>query len=122
ARLERRVHAGDPRGVYEARLLVVQAREALAAGRSISVAVWPDPPEDLRAVPIDAALAVHYTAEMQDRLERVDRALAATGDDAQAALAAFREVHAMKGAALAVSDEVTAWFCHGLEERLHAAS
>ncbi len=122
ARLERRVQAGDPRAVYDARLLVVQAREALAAGRSISVAVWPDPPEDLRAVPIDAALAVHYTAEMQDRLERVDRALAATGDDAQAALAAFREVHAMKGAALAVSDEVTAWFCHGLEERLRAAS
>src|SRR6185369_17487962 len=62
-----------------------------------------------------------YTAEMQDRLERVDRALAATGNDGQAALAAFREVHAMKGAALAVSDEVTAWFCHGLEERLRAA-
>jgi two-component system chemotaxis sensor kinase CheA len=121
ARLERRVQAGDPRAVYDARLLVAQAREALAAGRSIHVAVWPDPPEDLRAVPIDAGLAAHYTAEMQDRLERVDRALAATGDDAQAALAAFREVHAMKSAALAVSDEVTAWFCHGLEERLRAA-
>ena len=121
ARLERRVHTGDPRAVYDARLLVIQAREALAAGRPVSVAVWPDPPEDLRATPIDPALAVRYTAEMQDRLERVDRALAATGDDGQAALAAFREVHAMKGAALAVSDEVTAWFCHGLEERLRAA-
>ena len=121
ARLERRVLGGDPRAAYDARLLIIQAREALAAGRPISVAVWPDPPEDLRAVPIDPALAVHYTAEMQDRLGRVDRALAATGDDGQAALAAFREVHAMKGAALAVSDEVTAWFCHGLEERLRAA-
>jgi chemotaxis protein histidine kinase CheA len=121
ARLERRVLSGDPRAAYDARLLIIQAREALAAGRPIVVAVWPDPPEDLRAVPIDPALAIHYTAEMQDRLERVDRALAATGDDGQAALAAFREVHAMKGAALAVSDEVTAWFCHGLEERLRAA-
>ena len=121
ARLERRVLAGDPRAVYDARLLIIQAREALAAGRPVSTAVWPDPPEDLRATPINPSLAVHYTAEMQDRLERVDRALAATGDDGQAALAAFREVHAMKGAALAVSDEVTAWFCHGLEERLRAA-
>jgi two-component system chemotaxis sensor kinase CheA len=121
ARLERRVLAGDPRAVYDARLLIIQAREALAAGRPVSVSVWPDPPEDLRATPINPSLAAHYTAEMQDRLERVDRALAATGDDGQAALAAFREVHAMKGAALAVSDEVTAWFCHGLEERLRAA-
>ena len=121
ARLERRVLAGDPRAVYDARLLIIQAREALAAGRPVSTAVWPEPPEDLRATPINPSLAVHYTAEMQDRLERVDRALAATGDDGQAALAAFREVHAMKGAALAVSDEVTAWFCHGLEERLRAA-
>ncbi len=120
-RLERRVIAGDPRAAYDARILIIQARDALAAGQRISVAVWPDPPEDLRAVPIDAAIAVNYTAEMQDRLERLDRALAATGDDRQAALAAFREVHAMKGAALAVLDEVTAWFCHGLEERLRAA-
>ena len=121
-RLERRVIAGDPRAAYDARILIIQARDALAAGRRINVSVWPDPPEDLRATPIDIALAPNYTAEMQDRLEHVDRALAATGDDGQAALAAFREVHAMKGAALAVSDEVTAWFCHGLEERLRAAS
>lgn len=120
-RLERRVIAGDPRAAYDARVLIIQARDALAAGRRINVAVWPEPPEDLRATPIDLALALNYTAEMQDRLERVDRALAATGNDGQAALAAFREVHAMKGAALAVSDEVTAWFCHGLEERLRAA-
>ena len=120
-RLERRVIAGEPRAAYDARILIIQARDALAAGRRISVAVWPEPPEDLRATPIDLALAINYTAEMQDRLERIDRALAATGNDGQAALAAFREVHAMKGAALAVSDEVTAWFCHGLEERLRAA-
>ena len=119
ARLERRFIAGDPRAVADARLLVADAATALAAGQSIGAPVWPEPPEDLRAVARDTG-ATGYASEMQDRLARLDRALAATGDDVTAALAAFRDVHAMKGAALAVSDEVTAWFCHGLEELLRA--
>jgi two-component system chemotaxis sensor kinase CheA len=120
ARLERRLLAGDLQAVGEARELLAEASAALAAGRPIDAPLWPEPPAGLLASTIDPMLFGRYTAEMQDRLERIDRALAA-GDDVQAALAAYREVHAMKGAALAVSDEVTAWFCHGLEERLRAA-
>lgn len=119
ARLERRFMAGDAGAVVAARDLVADAAAALAAGRPIGASVWPEPPDDLRAVPRDTS-STGYATEMQDRLARLDRALGATGDDITASLAAFRDVHAMKGAALAVSDEVTSWFCHGLEERLRA--
>lgn len=121
ARLERRLIAGDLKAIADARGLLAEASAALAAGDPIAAPLWPEPPVDLCATPIDPLLHGTYTAEMQDRIERIDRALAA-GDDVQAALAAYREVHAMKGAALAVSDEVTTWFCHGLEERLRVFS
>jgi two-component system chemotaxis sensor kinase CheA len=120
ARLERRLVTGDPLAILDAKVLVMQAATALAAGRPVPTRTWPEPPDDLRATPLDASIAPRYRAEMQDRLARVDAALSTTGDDAASVLSAFRDVHAMKGAALAVSDEVTAWFCHGLEERLRA--
>lgn len=119
-RLERRHQAGDPEAAEAARVLVSNAAAALAAGRAIAAVVWPEPPHDLAPTALVAEGAARYVEEMQDRLARVDRALASAADDVAAALAAFREVHAMKGAALAVNDEVTAWFCHGLEERLRA--
>ncbi len=120
ARIERRLHAGDPLAVDDARALVTAAAFALEAGRSPSPSLWPDPPADLQAAPLEPGVAARYRAEMADRLARVDGALAASGDDLGATLAAFRDVHAMKGAAHAASDEVTAWFCHGLEEILRA--
>jgi two-component system chemotaxis sensor kinase CheA len=120
ARIERRLLAADPEAAADAHRVVTEAMEALAAGRAPALPSWPEPPADLRALPLDAAVAERYRAEMQDRLARVDDALAASGDDGAAVLSAFRDVHAMKGAAHAVADEVTAWFCHGLEERLRA--
>jgi two-component system, chemotaxis family, sensor kinase CheA len=119
ARLERRVLAGEEGALAEARARVAEAASALAGGCPVPSSVWPEPPDDLRAPPLDPELSSRYAAEMRDRLERFDRALASE-DDEQALLAAYREVHAMKGAALAASDEATAWFCHGLEERLQA--
>lgn len=118
ARLERRFLAADLGSLGEARALIAEASSALSTGRPITTAAWPEPPGDLRALPLDTATAGRYAAEMQDRLARVDAALGQSRDDLEAALSAYRDVHAMKGAALAVSDEVTAWFCHGLEERL----
>ncbi len=120
ARIERRLLAGDPLAARDARAVVAEVTAELAAGRPPAASSWPEPPADLRAVPLDAALAARYRAEMADRIARVDGALATSDDDLAATLAAFRDVHAMKGAALAVGDEVTAWFCHGLEERLRA--
>jgi chemotaxis protein histidine kinase CheA len=118
ARIERRLMAGDALAAPDARTIVAEVTAALAAGLALPAPSWPEPPADLRAAPLDAALAARYRAEMADRIARVDSALATSGDDVAATLAAFRDVHAMKGAALAVADEVTAWFCHGLEERL----
>lgn len=115
ARLERRLIAGDASALDEARGRVEGARDALAVGAPIPGAVWPEAPDDLRVG--REARDERYVAEMQDRLARIDDALAG-GEDLLAAAAAFREVHAMKGAALAVMDELVAWFCHGLEERL----
>ena len=116
-RVERRLSAGDPGALGDARALVAAARVSLAAGHGFATPAWPVPPADLEITAIAPAASAIYVAEMQDRLERIDAALTA-GDERQAAAAAFREVHALKGAALAVSDEVTAWFTHGLEERL----
>lgn len=118
ARVEHRLRTHDARAIQDAHGLVVQAAAALAAGRSLRVPEWPDPPDDMRALPRDPATFARYAAEMEDRLARIDHALATTGDDRAAALSVFRDVHAMKGAALAALDDVTAWFCHGLEERL----
>jgi two-component system chemotaxis sensor kinase CheA len=118
ARLERRILAGDPDASAEAHDIVEGAAESLAAGRRPEFPSWPEPAPDLRAAPLAVEVVARYRAEMQDRLARVDRALAAADDDIAATLSAFRDVHAMKGAAHAVEDEVTAWFCHGLEERL----
>ncbi len=120
ARGGRRVVAGDDLAVEDARALVAAAAAALAGGRPLEAPTWPEPPADLRATPLDASVAGRYRAEMQDRIARVDAALSAGADDVAATFAAFRDVHAMKGAALAVSDEATAWFCHGLEEILRA--
>jgi two-component system, chemotaxis family, sensor kinase CheA len=120
ARVERRFLAGDEGALAEARSMLADATSALASGAPIATSIWPEPPDDLRVLPLAASDAARYAAEMQDRLARVDGALGATSDDSAAVHAAYRDVHAMKGAALAVSDEVTAWFCHGLEERLRA--
>jgi two-component system chemotaxis sensor kinase CheA len=118
ARLERRLVAGDGAAAEDARALVAHARAAFATGAPIDLPQWPVPPDDLLAQPVDAAIYGHYVSETQDRLDRLDRALATEGEDVAAAAAAYREVHAIKSAALAAADEVTAWFCHGLEERL----
>jgi two-component system, chemotaxis family, sensor kinase CheA len=117
ARVERRLADGDEDAVRSARALVLDAQRALAEGLPIPVSTWPEPPDDLRVSP-SVAPAAPYASQMRDRIERIDEALAAPTGDLGAAAAAYREVHAMKGAALAVGDEVTAWFCHGLEERL----
>ncbi|APR84446.1 Signal transduction histidine kinase CheA [Minicystis rosea] len=118
ARLERRFLAGDGTATGAARTLIADAIEAIAAGRPITAPVWPDPPDDLQAQPRNPTVAAEYASEMTDRLARIDAAMGTSGDDIGSALAAYREVHAMKAASLAVSDDITAWFCHGLEERL----
>ena len=82
--------------------------------------VWPEPPAFLGPSTVDVKYRAEYYAAMRDRLGELDIALAST-DDALAGLErAQRGVHGMKGAAAALGDDVTAWYCHGLETALRA--
>ena len=47
ARLERRFVGGDPTALANAHRLAVAARDALASGAPVPIAVWPEPPADL---------------------------------------------------------------------------
>jgi chemotaxis protein histidine kinase CheA len=120
-RLQRRAKEGDESAHGEAVALVRTAVERLSAGESAVIARWPIPPDDLEARPLDPLVRAQYAAEVTDRLARIDDALATVDDPIEAARAAYRHVHTMKGAASAVGDEPMSWFCHGLEEKLQAA-
>ena len=52
---------------------------------------------------------------MRERLAELDEALGGEEEPASVLEQAYRGAHAMKGAAGAVGDDVTAWYCHGLE-------
>ncbi len=85
----------------------------MLSGRS-----WPEPPPMLEPSRIAPAYRAEYLAAMRDRLGELDEALSSAGDAAGAIERAYRSVHSMKGAAGAVGDDTTAWYCHGLEARL----
>ncbi|HWL88829.1 MAG TPA: Hpt domain-containing protein, partial [Polyangiaceae bacterium] len=121
-RLERRVREGEIPAIVEASRLVGRAVDRLASGRHFSGSAWPEPPSDLRPSALDPMVRTQYTEEIADRLREIDAALAFDGDPVDAAMAAFRHVHTMKGAASAVGDEPMSWFCHGLEDRLKNAT
>lgn len=121
ARIERRLVEGDETALEDARVVLAAATEALAAGKHFSCPPWPEPPLDLRGRPVSAEQKPRYAAEMMDRLGRINDSFA-HAEPATAAIASiFREIHAMKAAALAAGDEVTGWFVHGLEDRTRGA-
>ncbi|WP_394823836.1 Hpt domain-containing protein [Pendulispora albinea] len=121
-RLERRVREGEIPAIVEASHLVKRAVERLESGHRFAGSAWPEPPSDLRPQALDPMVRTQYTEEISDRLRAIDAALAFAGDPVDAAMAAYRHVHTMKGAASAVGDEPMSWFCHGLEERLKSAT
>jgi chemotaxis protein histidine kinase CheA len=120
-RLHRRVKEGDESAFGEAVTLVRTAVQRLGAGESGVAARWPIPPDDLGARPLDPLVRAQYTAEVTDRLARIDEALSSGDDPLEAVHGIYRHVHTMKGAASAVGDEPMSWFCHGLEERVKGA-
>ncbi|MFO0613285.1 MAG: Hpt domain-containing protein [Polyangiaceae bacterium] len=117
-RLERRFVGGDASAVPDAERLIATALAALGAGRPIPREAWPEPPGDLVAPEVRPQFAAGYVESIQDRLARLDAALASTSADERLFLVVYREVHTIKGAALAVGDEIMAWFAHGLEAHL----
>ncbi|NUO47891.1 MAG: hypothetical protein HOV80_03440 [Polyangiaceae bacterium] len=118
-RLERRIVAGDERAVADLGDLVRKLLDLASSGSPLPTSAWPEPPEDLRASSVPPDLYGDYAAQTRDCVRRIDAALEM--EDLEATLNIYREVHTLKGAALAVGDEVMAWFCHGLEERLRTA-
>jgi chemotaxis protein histidine kinase CheA len=120
-RVERRVRDGDPAAINDAAKLVMVAVERLSSGKSATGSVWPEPPPDLIPQTLDPLVRTQYQEEIADRLRAIDVSLENRGDPVDAAMAAYRHLHTMKGAASAVGDEPMSWFCHGLEERLRLA-
>ncbi|NUP11479.1 MAG: hypothetical protein HOW73_35995 [Polyangiaceae bacterium] len=120
-RIERRISARDPRAVTDLEELLTRLDALIREGRGLPASTWPEPPLDLRVGPTPASHPPDYASAVHDRLLRIDAALAGARD-LEAARVVFREVHTIKGAALSVGDEVMAWFCHGLEERLKVVS
>ena len=124
ARLERRLAVGEEAASYEAAELLRRAEERLLAGEPASegLTLWPLPPAWLGVRAVDPSIRAQYTAEVSDRLARIDEALSGSLEPLDAAALAYRQVHTIKGAASAVSDEPLAWFCHGLEERIRGGN
>jgi two-component system chemotaxis sensor kinase CheA len=113
--LGQRVREGGSAAREGAAVVLEEVLARLQAGGPPFATRWPIPPPPLGPTRVDPRYALEYQATMRDRLLEIDRLLAA-GDDAEATLvSAGRALHAMKGAAAAVGDDVTAWYCHGLE-------
>lgn len=107
--------------------------EALAAGFLREVArrlraklapletQWPVPPVVLIPSVVSADQRTDYRTAMFDRLTELDTVITAQEPCREGLEHAYRLVHMMKAQASSVGDDSTAWYCHGLENRLRAA-
>ena len=115
-----RIREGDHTALPAVRALLASVLVRLERGEPAISTRFPEPPPGLTPSRVDERYRAEYHAAMRDRLGELDAVLAST-DDAQTGLGnAKRSVHAMKGAAASVGDDVTAWYCHGLESRLRS--
>jgi two-component system, chemotaxis family, sensor kinase CheA len=117
-----RLRGGDDGARGSAANVLSGALERLRAGKPPFATLWPEPPPPLEPSTIDARYLAEYHSAMRDRLGEIDQVLASTGDPIPSLEQAQRTVHSMKGASAGVGDDVTAWYCHGLEARLREAS
>jgi two-component system chemotaxis sensor kinase CheA len=117
-----RLRSGDADSRAFAAYVITGALERLRAGKPPFPTTWPEPPPPLEPSSLDTRYLAEYHSAMRDRLGEIDQALAGTGDPVPSLEQVQRTVHAMKGAAAGVGDDVTAWYCHGLEARLREAA
>ncbi|HEY1532439.1 MAG TPA: hypothetical protein VGF76_00420, partial [Polyangiaceae bacterium] len=115
-----RVRVDGASAFADTRLLLDHALARLTHDLPPFSSVWPEPPQFLRPSAIEPKYRSEYYAAIRDRLSELDIVLASTGDALEGLERAQRGVHAMKGAAAALGDDVTAWYCHGLEAALRA--
>ena len=117
-----RIREGDAAALMSVREVLADVLARIARGEPAIATRFPEPPRALAPARIDPRYRAEYHATMRDRLGELDGVLSST-QSAQAGIdAAKRSVHAMKGAAASVGDDVTAWYCHGLESRLRSVS
>jgi two-component system, chemotaxis family, sensor kinase CheA len=117
SQLKSRYQSGEPGVVPRLVQVLSGALERLGRGEAAFATAWPEPPPELGPARVSAAYRADYLAAMRDRMVEVDLALSES--NLSSALArAYRSVHGMKATAASVGDEVTAWYCHGLESRL----
>jgi two-component system chemotaxis sensor kinase CheA len=117
-----RIREGDPAALGQVRELLRDVLSRLSRGEPASSSHFPEPPAGLAPARIDERYRVEYHAAMRDRLGELDTVLSSTGNAQEGLGIAKRSVHAMKGAAASVGDDVTAWYCHGLESRLRSVA
>ena len=120
AQLGQRVQAQRGGAITEARSALAHALDRLNRGLPPFASVWPEPPPFLGASAIDSKYRAEYYGAIRERLAELDGVLASTDDALDGLERAQRGVHAMKGSAAAMGDDVTAWYCHGLEAALRS--
>ncbi|HEY3253149.1 MAG TPA: ATP-binding protein [Polyangiaceae bacterium] len=118
AQCAQRVHTRLPEAMAETQEMLEHALARLTLDLPPFASVWPEPPPFLGPSRIDSRHRAQYYAAIRERLGELDSVLASTGDALIGLERAQRAVHAMKGAAAALGDDVTAWYCHGLEAAL----
>jgi HPt (histidine-containing phosphotransfer) domain-containing protein/two-component sensor histidine kinase len=117
-----RIREGEPAALMSVRELLTDVLARIGRGEPAIATRFPEPPRGLAPARVDPRYRVEYHGAMRDRLGELDGVLSST-HSAQVGLdVAKRSVHAMKGAAASVGDDVTAWYCHGLESRLRSVS
>lgn len=121
-RLERRLAHGEDEAITDLHRLITMTQHLLREGRSLPESTWPEPPHDLVPSQIQSDAMQSYVDAVVDRVARIDAALSGPFSADDKVREVFREVHTIKGAALATGDEPMAWFCHGFEELLRAAT
>lgn len=120
AQLSQRVRAADPGAVATARHALEQVLARISQDLPPFDSAWPEPPPFLGPSRIDSKYRNEYVSAIRERLTELDTVLAHHEDALDGLERAQRAVHAMKGSAAALGDDVTAWYCHGLEAALRA--
>jgi two-component system, chemotaxis family, sensor kinase CheA len=118
AQFDQRLQARQPGVALQARHALEHALARLNSDLPPFASVWPEPPPFLGASTIDSKYRAEYYSAIRERLGELDGVLTDSGDALAGLERAQRGVHAMKGAAAAMGDDVTAWYCHGLEAAL----
>lgn len=117
AQLSARLRRGDPNARRDASRLMREVVDRLRSGRPAFDTEWPEPPPGLLPSTVDPAYRAEYQATVRERVAELESLLERPAD-ASAFTEAIRAVHSVKGAAAAIGDDLTTWYCHGLEAKL----